>query len=223
MRPPHLFLDLDGTLTDPRNGIVGSITHALSVLGRPVPTAESLLQFIGPPLGRVFQTMLGTEDPDIIRAAVTAYREHFTSVGILENRPYPQIPESLNSLRGLGYVLYVVTSKPRVYAVRIVEHFDLAKHFTSVYGPALDDLNGEKATLIRTALTNEGIDSSAATMVGDRGEDVRGARENGVGAIGVTWGFGTPEELKDADRIVHSPSELVGWASEHLKGYEPSS
>ncbi len=213
MRPPHLFLDLDGTLTDPRDGITGSITHALSALGRPAPTVESLTRFIGPPLGRVFQALLATEDPEVIRAAVAAYREHFTSVGILENRPYPQVPETLKSLYGLGYTLYVVTSKPRVYAVRIVEYLDLAKYFTSVYGPALDDHNGDKATLIRNALTHEGINPSAATMVGDRGEDVRGARENGVGTIGVTWGFGTPEELKDADRIVHSPSELVGWAT----------
>ena len=109
----YLFLDLDGTITDPRDGIAGSIRHALSALGEPVPPTEDLARFIGPPIGRVFQVLLKTDDPALIRRAVSAYREYFTSIGIFENRPYQEIPKALASLRWLGYALCIVTSKPQ--------------------------------------------------------------------------------------------------------------
>ncbi|MGH7489574.1 MAG: HAD hydrolase-like protein [bacterium] len=213
MNVHHLFIDLDGTLTDPRNGIVDSITHALAVLGRPAAQPETLTRFIGPPLGRVFQILLATEDPEIIRSAIAAYREHFSSSGILEARPYPEIPSTLESLAALGRTLYIVTSKPRIFAERIVAHCALTKYFTSIYGPDLDEHDGDKAALIRRALSDERIDCRKVAMIGDRGEDIRGARANSVGAIGVTWGFGSREELQGADRIVDSPSELLALVS----------
>lgn len=214
MRPTHLFLDLDGTLTDPREGIVRSIAHALAAMGRPVPAPESLTQFIGPPLGSVFQTLLATDDPHVIRTAVAAYRERFASIGILENRVYQGISEALEALANMGLVLYVVTSKPKVYAERIVEHFGLMKHFTAIYGPTLDDLGGDKTTLIRTALDGEALEPRTVAMVGDRRDDVSGAKANGVQAVAVTWGFGNLEELEGADHLVHSPPELVAWVSQ---------
>jgi phosphoglycolate phosphatase len=215
MAPRHLFLDLDGTLTDPRDGITGSIRHALSRLREPVPAAQDLTHFIGPSLGRVFQVLLRTQDEAIIQQAVAAYREHFTSTGILETRPYQGIPEALASLQRLGYTLCVVTSKPRDYAVQIVDHLGLGEHFTSIYGSTLSDLNSNKATLIRQALETEVASPGTVTVVGDRGEDVLGAKGHGLRAVGVTWGFGTPAELSGADRIVHSPPELVAWANEN--------
>jgi phosphoglycolate phosphatase len=211
LKVSHLFLDLDGTLTDPREGITRSIAHALSALHRPVPALESLARFIGPPLAQSFGTLLGTTDEVIVRSAVHAYRGRFSSTGILENRVYPDIPHTLAVLAGRGFRLYIATSKPTVYAKRIVEHFGLARYFAAIYGPSLDDLNVSKTSLVRGALEAEGLDCATVAMVGDRKEDVLAGKANGVKAVGVTWGYGTPAELVDADQLVHSPTELVSW------------
>jgi phosphoglycolate phosphatase len=211
MKPSHLFFDLDGTVTDPREGITRSISHALSTLNRPVPALESLAGFIGPPLAQTFRTLLATTDDALIRSAVHAYRERFASTGIFENRVYPGIPTALEALASRGFQLYLVTSKPAVYAQRIVEHFALAKYFATIYGPALRDLNGDKVRFVRRALEAERLDPTTVAVIGDRKEDMVGARQNGVSSVGVTWGYGSREELEGADHIVNSPSELVSW------------
>lgn len=209
MTPSHLFLDLDGTVTDPRDGIVRSISHALTQLNRAVPTPESLERFIGPPLAKVFESLLATTDQAMIRSAIEAYRERFAAVGIFENRVYSEIPSALDRLTHRGFVLCLVTSKPAVFAERIVEHFGLARHFARIYGPALDDLDEDKVSLIRRTLTTEQLDPSVVAVIGDRREDVIGARDNRARSIAVTWGYGSREELANADEIVDSPAELV--------------
>jgi phosphoglycolate phosphatase len=209
MRPTHLFLDLDGTITDPREGIVSSIVFALTRLGRPIPESETLTRFIGPPLGRVFESLLGSDDAALIQSAVAAYRERFGTIGIFENNLYPGMLDALESLVDRGLKLYVVTSKPAVYAERIVQHFELSGYFLRVYGPALDDFHGSKGTLIRKALLAEDLDPNSVIFIGDRAEDVTGAKENGMRSVGVTWGYGSREDLKASDLVVNSPSELV--------------
>jgi phosphoglycolate phosphatase len=211
LKASHLFLDLDGTLTDPREGIVRSISHALTVLKRPAPALESLTRFIGPPLAETFRTLLVTNDEALIRSAVHAYRERFASVGIFENLVYPEIPAALNVLANRGFQLYLVTSKPTVYAQRIVEHFGLARFFVRIYGPALDELNENKGSLVRRALVAEKLDAGTVAVIGDRQDDVRAARENGASSVGVTWGYGSREEPEGADHTVSSPSQLVSW------------
>ena len=205
----HLFLDLDGTLVDPFDGITRSLAHALRTLGRPVPPSADLAVHIGPPLASAFHALLDAPDEPTLRTAVAAYRERYVSVGILENHVYPGIPAALAALRSAGIALHLVTSKPTVYAARIVEHFGLAPYLTSIHGPGLDELHLPKGVLVRRALEAGTIDPSAAALVGDRGVDLAAARENGVRSMGVTWGYGTREELEAADLIVHSPSELV--------------
>lgn len=208
MNPSHLFFDLDGTVTDPREGIVRSISHALTAMNRMAPSPETLSRFIGPPLAKTFESLLATTDQSVIRAAIDAYRERFSTIGILENRIYPEIPATLKSLGDVGFTLYLVTSKPAVYAERIVEHFSLAGHFARIYGPALGDLNGTKVVLVRRALAAERLDPTAVAVIGDRGDDLVGARENGVRFVAVTWGYGSHNELEGADFIVNSPMEL---------------
>jgi phosphoglycolate phosphatase len=209
--PPirHLFLDLDGTLVDPFDGITRSLAHALHALNRSVPPPADLAVHIGPPLASAFHALLDSPDEPTLRAAVAAYRERYVSIGILENQVYPGIPAALAALQDAGIALHLVTSKPTVYAARIVEHFGLAAYLTSVHGPGLDELHLPKAVLVRRALEAGTIDPRAAALVGDRGVDLAAARENGVRSMGVTWGYGTREELEAADLIVHSPSELV--------------
>jgi phosphoglycolate phosphatase len=206
-----LFFDLDGTLTDPREGIVRSIAHALATLERPIPTDGVLERFIGPPLARTFETLLETRDEALIRAAIEAYRRRFASIGIFENRVYPEVPSALSTLTARAFTLHLVTSKPNVFAHRILDHFRLSTHFTGIHGPDLDDMRSGKATLVGRALAVERLAPGAAVMIGDRGEDVEGARANGVRSIGVTWGYGSRAELEaaGADEIVSSVTELL--------------
>ena len=213
MTKPHLFLDLDGTLTDPREGIVRCLAHALNSLNRPAPAAHELERFIGPPLGETFQILLRTTDDALVRSAIAAYRERFRSIGVFENRVYPDIPPALALLAQRGFTLSLLTSKARVFASQIVEHFGLSAYFVSVYGPELDDLTSTKVALLRHALANEQLDARAVVVVGDRKEDVTAGRQNGAISVGVTWGYGSREELETAgaDHIVGSVADLVSW------------
>lgn len=207
----HLFFDLDGTVTDPRDGIVRCIAHALATLKAPVPVDHALERYIGLPLARIFETLLGTTDAIRVGSAITAYRDRFDAVGVLENRVVAGIPSALSALTARGITLYLVTLKPTVFARRVLDHFGLAPYFTRIYGPALDDLTCSKASLVDRALATERLAPGAATMIGDRREDIEGARANGVRSIGVTWGYGSREELEaaGADHVVGSVSELL--------------
>jgi len=207
-----IFLDLDGTLTDSREGIVRSISHALAILRKPSPPHHDLEPFIGPPIARCFEILLGTTDEGLIGAAIEAYRDRFSSIGIFENRVYPSIPSALEELTNRGFTLYLVTSKPTVFACRILDHFGLSPYFARVHGPELDDTKHTKALLIGRVLATEDLPASSVVMVGDRQDDIEGAKTNGVRSIGVTWGYGSREELEaaGADHIVDSVPELLG-------------
>ena len=205
----HLFLDLDGTLVDPFEGITRSMAHALQALGRPIPSPNELKVHIGPPLSNAFKVLLGPSDEATLRAAIEAYRERYSQVGVLENRVYDRIPETLQALRDDGVVLHLVTSKPAIYACRVLEHTGIAAPFRTVHGPELDEIHLQKGSLVRRALDAAAIEPSTVVMAGDRRVDLDAARENGVFSIGVTWGYGTREELRTADLTVDSPSELL--------------
>jgi phosphoglycolate phosphatase len=203
-----IFFDLDGTLTDPMVGITGSIQFALERLGVDVPEANDLLWCIGPPLLENFQTLVGH---DRAPAAVTHYRERFSSVGLYENTPYSGIHDALSAIQSAGVRLCVASSKPQIYVRQILEHFDLIDYFSDVFGSELNGTRTNKSELLRYALTETRIDADDATMVGDRKHDIIGALDNGVSAIGVLYGYGSSEELTQAgaDRFANAPSELV--------------
>jgi phosphoglycolate phosphatase len=194
----HLIFDLDGTLTDPREGITRSYIHALEMLGHVAPPAASLERFIGPPTREVLRELLGTDDHDAIERGVSIYRERFSTVGLYENALYPEIEAVLRELAAVGFTCWVCTSKPRVYAAQIIEHFGLTQYFRAVYGCELDGTRADKADLLAYLLERESIDPAAAVMIGDRLHDVRAARENGLRSIGVLYGFGDRAELEAA-------------------------
>ncbi|MBZ6075582.1 HAD family hydrolase [Microvirga puerhi] len=202
------LFDLDGTLTDPKVGITRSIQYALERLHRPVLEADSLTWMIGPPLIDGFTRLLG--GPEDAPEAVRLYRERYSEVGLFENEVYPGIPNLLDRLKGQGIRLLVATSKPHVYARRIVEHFGLLPSFAAVYGSELDNRNADKRDLIRHILDLEGFEPRDAIMIGDREHDAIGARANGLTPIGVTWGYGSREELLKAGvaRLVDTPAAL---------------
>ncbi|WP_407166319.1 HAD family hydrolase [Bradyrhizobium sp. ORS 111] len=191
-----IFFDLDGTLTDPKPGITGSIQYALRKLGRPVPSQDELTWCIGPPLRASFATLLGGEE--YADQAVALYRERFGDVGLFENAVYPDIVEVLATLRQGPRRMFVATSKPHVFATRIIAHFGLSGYFDHVFGSEFDGTRVNKVDLLAYALEQTGADPAQAVMIGDRSHDVIGAKRNGIRAVGVTYGYGTAEELIEA-------------------------
>jgi phosphoglycolate phosphatase len=209
----NLLFDLDGTLTDPASGITRCIQQALLKLGRPPPPAEHLLRYIGPPLRGTFVELLATEESAMIDAAIAHYRERFAVIGMYENEVYGDVPRGLVELREAGHRLWVVTSKPQVFARRIVEHFGLTALFQGVYGSELSGENVEKTELIAHVLKRERLDPSSAWMIGDRAQDLVGGRANGTRTIGVLWGYGSEEELVKAkpDVVVDSMATVSAY------------
>ncbi len=191
----HVLFDLDGTLTDPKEGITRSAAHALEHFGIHADP-ETLTCFIGPPLTETFGERYGFSDEQIT-VAVARFREYFEPRGWLENVPYPGIEKTLERLQNAGLKLILATSKPERFAVRIMERFDLAKYFTHLCGAPMDERRAGKAVIVARAVREAGItDLSRAVMVGDRRHDVEGARQNGLDTVGVLWGYGTREELE---------------------------
>ncbi|MEN6425036.1 MAG: HAD family hydrolase [Phycisphaerales bacterium] len=208
--PFTLFFDLDGTLSDPSDGITRCIQYALKNLGRPQPPKAELVQFIGPPLRWTFPRLLGSEDKDLIDRAVDFYRVRYGDVGLFENVVYPGVPELLERLHDAGHPLYVVTSKPTVYSDRIIERFGFNRFFTRVYGPQLDGRFDEKSELIEHILRELSLDPGRTVMIGDRDRDIESGRAHGARTIGVTYGFGSEAEIAAAepDAICHNPGQI---------------
>jgi phosphoglycolate phosphatase len=206
-----ILFDLDGTLTDPYQGITRCISHALVTLGRPSPPRMDLRWCIGPPLKKSFVKLLSSDDDKLTEEALSIYRDRFGSVGLFENEVYEDIPETLEALQEQDHTLYVATSKPRVYAERIIDHFTLRQYFKGVYGSELDGTRSDKSSLISHILQRESIASTEAAMIGDRKYDMIGANINEVRGIGVLWGFGTKEELEasGASKCVKKPGDLI--------------
>jgi phosphoglycolate phosphatase len=207
----HILFDLDGTLTDPFDGITNCISHALSELGRTPPPRNRLKWCIGPPLADSFRQLLGTKEHHIIREAVELYRQRFARVGLFENKVYPGITDALEKLSSTNHLLYVATSKPAVFAERIIDHFNMRQYFTAIYGSELDGRNSDKAELIKVVLDNENIEPHRAVMIGDRKHDIIGAHRNNMRCLAVFWGYGTKDELElaGADALIPTTEELV--------------
>lgn len=204
-----LLFDLDGTLTDNYPGIARSIAYALGAMGVEVPSAEALRRCVGPPLRESFAWLLDTRDPALIEQAIALYRERYGDLGWRENVVYEGIGDVVESLAA-AMPVYVCTSKPEIFATRIVTLFGLSAHIERVYGADLHGAFDDKAKLLAHAARNEGFDLEHAILVGDRSHDVRAARINGARSIGVLWGYGSKEELAQADAIVTAPGELPG-------------
>jgi phosphoglycolate phosphatase len=205
------LFDLDGTLTDPREGITRSIAHALVRMGVEPPPLDHLTFAIGPPLRRSLARLLGDESTEAVERALAHYRERFADVGLFENSVYEGIQETLAGLSASGATLLVATSKPQVYAERIVRHFGLDTHFAAIHGCELDGTREDKRDLLAHLLPHHGIDPAGAAMIGDRGVDMAAARHHGVRAIGALWGFGSRSELEDAgaQALCAAPRELA--------------
>ena len=194
----YILFDLDGTLTDPAEGITTAFQFALSYFGIEVQDKRELYRVIGPPLIDSFMQFYGFDEKEA-ELAVHKYREYFSEKGIFENQVYPGIPELLKKLKEAGKTLMIATSKPTVFAKRILVHFDLDTYFDYVSGSGLDGSHAQKAEVIAICLKEMKVTSyEQAVMIGDRSYDIEGANEVGVDAIGVLYGYGSKEELSKA-------------------------
>jgi phosphoglycolate phosphatase len=206
----NIFFDLDGTLTDSKEGIIKCIDYALEKLGYPVPKGFNINDCLGPPLRVSFRRLLNSNDETLIERAVAIYRERFSAIGLFENKVYPGIPELLSALNEKSLKLYVVTSKPKIFAGRIMEHFQLAHRFDAIYGTELNGRFDNKADLIEFILQNRKLRAEETVMIGDKREDIVAGKANLTRTIGVTYGYGSLQEITEAapDGICGSPSEI---------------
>ncbi len=206
----NILFDLDGTLTDPMLGITKSVRHALNAFGITVDSLQSLTPFIGPPLAGSFREFYGFSEDEANRA-LQIYREYFSQTGLYENEVYPGIPELLDNLQKSGRSVFVATSKPTVYATKILEHFKLADYITYIGGSELSGERVEKEEVIEFVLKKNGIEKETAVMVGDRKFDVIGGKKVGLQTIGVLYGYGDEEEMTAAapERIAATVDDLV--------------
>ncbi len=206
----YILFDLDGTLTDPKIGITTSVAYALEHLGIKTDNLDDLCRFIGPPLIDTFRDDYNLS-PEDVKYAIAKYRERFSVKGLYENMLYDGIKELLMQLAQRGDKIILATSKPTIYAKKILEHFDIAQYFTFVSGSELDGSRDDKGEVIAYALEQNNVtDISQLVMVGDRKYDVIGAKQHGIKTIAVLYGYGDIQELTDAgaDVIVETVKEL---------------
>lgn len=202
-----LIFDLDGTISDPADGIARSLNHALEAFDYEPVEEYRIHRMIGPPLTEIFEHFLGALPLDRMQDLVDAYRDRYASIGYAENLLYPEIPPVIKKLAERGYALGICTSKREDYARRIVEMFALDGYFRFVDG---GDVHIKKVMQLERIVAN-GVDAGTAVMIGDRAVDIEAARTNGLATVGVTWGFGPEEELRNAapSFLVERPSELL--------------
>ncbi len=201
-----MFLDLDGTLVDPKPGITDAVRFALRELGRPVPDADELLWVIGPPLLESFAA-LGVPDP---QDALDHYRTRYSAGGMYDTEVYSGIPAVLTELKTRGHQLVLMTAKPHVYARKITARLGLADWLDAEYGPELDGTRNDKAELLGHAMAELGVAPEHSVMVGDRRHDIAAARANGIRSVAVAWGYGKTEEWHGADTVCAQVPDLPG-------------
>lgn len=194
----YILLDLDGTVTEPEEGITKSIQYALHHMGIEVEDLKTLRKHIGPPLKYGFMDFWGFTEAEADRG-IELYREYFTVKGMYQNYEYVGMKDLLQSLKNAGRTLILATSKPEKFAKMILEYFHLEGYFTDICGASMDSTRSKKGDVIRYALHKNHItDLEQVVMVGDRFHDIEGAKENGIDSIGVLYGYGTREELTQA-------------------------
>lgn len=211
----YILFDLDGTLTDPGEGITKSIRYAFDYYGYPVESLEALRVYIGPPLAEEFMARLGVDETRA-RAITEKFRERYNDIGWKENHPIDGMPELLASLKAHGKKLAVATSKPLPIAMRVLQYFELDRYFDVICGSAPDGSKGAKWLIVAETLRRLGVDEAAkaqAVMVGDRMYDIIGGQKNGLTTVGLTMGYGSREEFAQAgvSYVADSAEELLAW------------
>jgi phosphoglycolate phosphatase len=207
----NILFDLDGTLTDPKEGIIRCMQYAMENLCLECPPPEELHIHIGPPIRNALSIIMKTEDDVLIEEALRIFRVRFAEVGLFENEVFAGVPEMLAALRESNHRLFVATSKPLVFSERILARFGLSEYFDGIYGSQLDGTLDNKGELIGHVITSASLARDETLMVGDRMYDILGAKKNNCLSLGVTYGYGSEEELRNAgaDLLCSSPPEIA--------------
>ncbi|HHX23540.1 MAG: HAD-IA family hydrolase [Tepidanaerobacteraceae bacterium] len=194
-----ILFDLDGTITDSKQGIIKSIQYSLSSFGIIEKDTNKLQEFIGPSLAESFKKYYDFDDYSV-KKAIVKYREYYAKKGIFENLVYPLIPELLQKLYEENRDLILATSKPEVYAEKVLNYFNLSIYFSLVVGSELDGTRVNKVEIISHALSRKGLKASESiVMIGDRKHDIIGAKNVGIDSVGVLYGYGSMEELESVN------------------------
>ncbi len=220
----NIIFDLDGTLTDPSEGITKSIRYALESTGFSSPPEKELLWCIGPPLLEDLKILMKTDDEELLERAVYHFRIRYRRIGKYENRVYPQIEDMLKFLKQKNFNLFIATTKLQSFADDILAFFGLAHYFTKVMGSELDGTFTNKALNIAEILKTERIDVKTCVMIGDRFHDIVGAKKNNIFSVGVLWGFGSRKELEQAgaDLIIEIPGKVeILLTTKNTNKHEP--
>lgn len=213
---PTLIFDLDGTLTDSKPGIVGCLREVLEA--RNMSGYGSLDRFIGPPVEEWSAELLPDGSAEDRATLAHEYRACYDRVGWNNNSVYPGVAEMLVQLDHDGFPLYVCTSKPEHFAVRILENFGIANYFNAIYGDRADFESHSKSDLLARLLSEKAIERATAWIVGDRSFDIVAAHLNGIRCLGAAWGYGTREELAQADAIAATPADVIGMIRANAPG-----
>ena len=206
-----VLFDLDGTLVDSRAGVIDSLRHAVSAAGAEVPEPHALRWCVGPPLLSVLESLLNTKEPELLEKAYRAYVDHYTREGLPKARVYAGVPQMLERLYQSDLRLYLVTAKLTLIAQRMLKFLELDGFFDSVMGVQPDGRSEQKTQSIAMVMRRESLSSRSTAMVGDREYDIKAARHNGVFSVGVEYGYGTRQELRQAgaDAICQSPAAVA--------------
>ena len=206
----NVFFDLDGTLTDSKEGIIRCAQYALEKLGMEPPAFEDMYWVMGPPFRTSLKERLHFSDEDSLRG-LRYYQERFGTVGYLENRVYDGIEDMLKELKDDGYRLFITSSKPRYFSTEILKHFGLIDYFTYVSGSDMDGTHGAKAEVVKRAIEGYGCERDETVIVGDRDHDIIGGKDNGIHTIGVRYGYADPGELEGAgvEYIAEDPADVI--------------
>ena len=211
MNYQYYLFDLDGTLTDPGIGITNSVMYALQKFDIHISDRSKLYPFIGPPLDESFQNFFGFSEAQCLKA-IEYYRERYRETGLFENEVYPGIPELLSTLKNNKVQIALATSKPYEFSLKILEHFDLRRYFDFIGAATMDGSISRKSDVIKHLLNDMNIENKeSVVMVGDRAQDINGAKMNGLKSVGVLWGYGIEDELEKAgaDHLISRPEELL--------------
>jgi phosphoglycolate phosphatase len=209
-----VLLDLDGTLSDSRPGIVACFRYTLHELGHDPDAAGDLTWAVGPPIAVSLQRMIAPFGDDRVELALTVYRERYSSVGIYDCSAYPGVVAMLDGLRAAGHTMCIATSKRRDFAERVIDYLQLRDYVRGVYGAIPGGALDHKQDLLEHILTVEQLTAASCVMVGDRFHDIEAAKANAIRSIGALWGYGGHQELEQAgaDAIAKVPGEVVALA-----------
>ncbi len=208
----EILFDLDGTLIDPKEGITKCIQFALANMGVDAPSSDHLSWCIGPSLKESFRKLLPSPSEADLETALAHYRKRYAEQGMYEHFVYPDIEQMLSQLKKDGYRLFVATAKPEVFAVKILKAFHLSSYFEKIYGAELDGTRSDKAKLLEYIIENSSL-KKPSLMIGDRRFDIEAALQNQIDPLGVTYGYGSQNELQQAGalHLCDSPMEIYSW------------